>query len=80
MNDLFDKEKINKDLEDIYNQIKKEEHNDDHLARIKFKQELEVAIRDNARIAKEALDQQDFFRARKFAEIANMYTKMLNTL
>ena len=55
MNELFDKDKINKELEDIYNQIKKEEYNDDHLARIKFKQELEVAIRDNARIDKDSI-------------------------
>ncbi len=51
MNELFDKDKINKDLDDIYNQIKKEVHNDDNLARIKFKEELEAAIRENARIA-----------------------------
>ena len=80
MNDLFDKDEINKDLEDIYNQIKKEVHNDDEEARIKFKQELEVAIRDNTRIAKEALDGGDIFRARNYADIASMYKKILNNL
>jgi hypothetical protein len=80
MNELFDKDKINNDLEDIYNQIKKEVHNDDNLARIKFKEELEAAIRENALISKEALDERDFFRARRYADIANMYIKMLNNL
>jgi hypothetical protein len=80
MNELFDKEKINKELEDIYNQIKKEAHNDDNLARIKFKEELEAAIRENTLIAKEALDERDFFRARKYTDIANMYIKMLNNM
>jgi hypothetical protein len=78
MSDSFNKDKINKDLEDIYNQIKKEVHGDDHEARIKFKQELEVAIRDNTRIAKEALDGGDLFRARNYADIASMYNKILN--
>jgi hypothetical protein len=80
MNDLFDKNKIDKDLEDIYNKIKKEEHDDDKQARIKFRQELEVAKRDNARLAKEALDRRDFFRARNYADIAGKYNQMLKNL
>ncbi|MDQ6723300.1 MAG: hypothetical protein M3Z01_03435 [Thermoproteota archaeon] len=80
MSDLFNKDLINKDLEDIYNKIKKEVHNDDHEARIKFKLELEVATRDNTRIAKEALERGDLFRARNYADIASMYKKILNNL
>ena len=80
MNDALDKDEINKDLEDIYNQIKKEVHNDNNEARIKFKQELDVAIRDNTRIAKDALSVGDIFRARNYADIASMYKKILNNL